>query len=337
MIDKKFMESLVLLLRRATGIGYELKSITSELIKQIYIIIRKKASLNETLAEINTQINEYFELVDESLASSLVNVGEVTIAANQSMKPIAVTKKLINDALNIIMPKSNMSTIDIIKRTKGVTVTSVKNYTIQAYNDGWTSRQLSEALRTTEEQLDRNLDMIARTSVNAVSNHTKMELYKKNDVNRVIFSAHLDSRTSDICKALDQEAFKIEDAPSLPLHPNERSQLVPVLKGEKLNDVYEQINPRPAVVPKNEEIYDDKGLRNAAGTIRKPSRTDRSPLKGVTTNAGDYENWLRTQPKYYQEDIIGVRATKKFREGAKLTDVINIDPLTEDQLSKAIN
>ncbi len=171
-----------------------------------------------------------------------------------------------------------------------------------------------------------------------MASETKRQLYAANldVIDRVLFSATLDSRTSSICKTLDGKVFKIEDAPHLPIHPNERSQLLPILIGEDAEQVKNDLLPRPAVEPKNKEAYDDKGLTTSTGKTRKPSKTNRSPLKGVQSQSNNYEEWLRKQPAYYQDDIIGVKAGKALRRGKNLTDVIKVSPVTSEYLKKAI-
>lgn len=339
-IDRqKMINSTLLLLRRATGISYEMNDLSEAMYRELMqkIDITKPAAQNMT--QINEIIQRHYATMEVALESDLVALAQTAVNVEPWLVPITPTKASVKRALAHVMPGGNVSTLDLIKRTKGVTISSVRNYAIQAYTDSWTHTAFKSAMKNSNTRLDGSLDMIARTSVNAVSNNTKLELYEKNSdlIDRVVFSAFLDSRTSIICRFLDMKAFKLKDAPVLPLHPNERSQLVSVLKEENINDVYEMLQPRPAVEPKNKTAYEKQGLKNRNGKIRKPSKTDRSPLKGTTTKAGNYEAWLRKQPDYYVADIVGVRAGKIFKKGAQLKDVINIDPITQAQLDKAIN
>jgi len=339
MIDQKFMESIIFLLRRATGISYELKDINSDLMNKLIRVIDFKNPTPQVLKKVRKIVTEHYETLNITLMDSLQQVGQSVVLVEANLVPIKVTKRMVRQSLDNIMASTNVSTTELIKRTKGLTVNSTVNFAAQAYQNGWTNKQFIDALRTSEQQLNRHLEMISTTSVNAVSNHTKMELYKKNKdlVNRVLFSAHLDSRTSNICKALDGKVFKLKDAPVLPLHPHERSHLVPILKGEKVDDVLDQIAPRVSVIPKNKEVYDKQGLKTRTGKTRKPSSTNRSPLRSANTNARNYEEWLRKQPKYYQQDILGKKATKAFRKGGHIKDVVKLDPMTRKQLDKAIN
>jgi hypothetical protein len=103
---------------------------------------------------------------------------------------------------------------------------------------------------------------------------------------------------------------------------NCRSSIILIGKNETAQQVRDDIDTRPSVVPKGEEQFDKQGLRTRTGKIRKPSRTDRSPLKGQATHKQTYASWLEVQPKYYQEAILGKAATKEFRSGKSLNSVL---------------
>jgi len=334
-------DQLVLILRRATGIANEM----AKELARLYYDIWKTIDLTDDFQANKKRILKVYSEYDmkSSLNAKLLPIATASIAGAVAVIPelttIPTTKKMVNDSMAIIMPESNISTNDLIARTKGVSQSQVVNYTKQAIDEGWTSRELRKALSVSESSTKKHVDTIARTSVNAVSNNSRMQLYKANDdmIDRVIYSATLDSRTSNHCSVLDGKVFYLEDAPVIPGHPNCRSSYVMLLKGEDAQEVIDDLLPRPAVVPKNEEQYEKQGLTTSTGKTRKPSKTDRSPLKGTQSNSESYESWLRKMPEYYQEDIIGVEATKEFNKGASLKSVINVSPITEKELNKAIN
>jgi SPP1 gp7 family putative phage head morphogenesis protein len=278
-----------------------------------------------------------------SMQTAMIPVAEFTIitaiVSIPALKPIKVTKRLINDSFNNVIGESNITLNQSIAKSKFLSKQTLINNTKQAIDNGWSSKQLADALTVSKEQTIRHTNTIARTSVNAVSNETKAQLYKANNdiVDRVLLSASLDSKTSNICKLLDGKVFKLDKSPKLPLHYNERSQLVPILKNEDSQEVQDRLLPRPEVVPKNEEIYKEKKLKNKNGKTRNPLRSDKSPLKGSTTNALNYEEWIRQQPTYYQNDILGKEGAKKLMNGASLNDAIKTSPLTESLLDDALN
>ena len=329
-------DKIVLILRRATGISEEI----AKLMADAYDDVLQELDLSESYLNNKQKIVEIFSNVDlqKEFNARLVSIGEATVKAHTKLKPIKITKKLVSESLDIVMGEVNASINDLIKRTGSLSVSSVQNYTKQAIDNGWTRKELVSALGKSEKMVKRHIATVATTSVNAVSNSAKLKLYNANSdmIDRVLFSATFDSNTTNICKNLDGKVFKLKDAPQLPLHPNERSHLVNILIGEDAEQVKKDLLPRPAVEPKSKEMYEKLGLTTRTGKTRSASRTDKSPLKGTQSKSENYESWLRKQPAYYQRDIIGVKASKKFRQGARLKDVINTSPITEELLNKAI-
>ena len=120
---------------------------------------------------------------------------------------------------------------------------------------------------------------------------------------------------------------------------NCRSTIILVGKGETAAEVQAGLTPRPAVEAKSKEQMDKQGIRTKGGNYRGASVTDRSPLKGTQTNATTYEGWLKDQPKYYQEKILGISATEEFRSGKSLSAVLKNrnSAINFDSLEEALN
>ncbi|ADL08038.1 minor capsid protein [Thermosediminibacter oceani] len=75
---------------------------------------------------------------------------------------------------------------------------------------------------------------IINTEMARCMTQAQKEVYKSSGVvQKVLFSATLDDRTSQICQNLDGKYFDLDDAPNIPedTHPNCRSTLVPVVEG----------------------------------------------------------------------------------------------------------
>jgi len=105
-------------------------------------------------------------------------------------------------------------------------------------------------------------------------------------------------------------------------------------KDETAQQVRDDIETRPSVVPKSDEqlknktlhtkkSYDDDGNLVRGGKVRKPRRSDVSPLKGQATSKQTYESWLGSQSKLYQEEILGKSAAADFRSGTSLGKVLS--------------
>ena len=312
------LDRMILLMRRAAGMSKEIAKLINNLFKKLTRAINLNKPITENIAEIN-KIFKDIDLSDE-VAEKLLAVSGATVKIYSDLTPIKPTKALINRSLNKVMPDSNQTIKQGIERTENLTKTSVINYTHQAHDNGWTNKELGAALKTTEAQTVRHVQTIANTAVSAAANQTKTELFKANGIDQVIYTATLDGRTSDFCMSMDGKVFDIDDAPSIPAHYNCRSTTVPLMEGENANDVMNELLPRPNVTAKDYNKEDG----------------DYS-LKGGMSQSKNYETWLKKQPAYYQKDIIGVKASKEFRDGKPLKDVIKTSPITEDYLNKALN
>lgn len=73
-------------------------------------------------------------------------------------------------------------------------------------------------------------ETLARTELAHIQTRAAEERYKSYGIKEVEVLVDVDARTCDKCKALVGKKFPINDAPILPLHPNERCCLVPVVK-----------------------------------------------------------------------------------------------------------
>ncbi len=192
------------------------------------------------------------------------------------------------------------------------------------FAQGSTIQQVITAIRGTKKagykdgilSASRNAaETIARTTTNHVSNTARQRTYKSNQdiVEGWVFSATLDSVTSKPCRYNDQLAqdgkvWPIGEGPQPPLHRRCRSSSFPKLKKK-----YD---------------FDIKSTRAQKGAYG----------SGQTKEKG-YLTWLDSQPKWFQEDVLGKAQTKLFREGGlsptqfnKLVNSAQGKPLTLAQI-----
>lgn len=142
----------------------------------------------------------------------------------------------------------------------------------------------------------RHMEGIVRTSVNHIANEGHLQTYRQNEdvLTGVEYTATLDTRTSDICISLDGRRWKLDD-PGLrrpPQHPNCRSVLTPVVDWKGLGLESPPEGGRATGVNK------DLGL--TGGTV--PASTT-------------YPQWLKSQSKAVQNEVLGPAKAKLFREG----------------------
>jgi SPP1 gp7 family putative phage head morphogenesis protein len=130
----------------------------------------------------------------------------------------------------------------------------------------------------------REATTIARTAVNHTANAAREAYYDQNAelIKKVRWLSVLDGRTSAICRARDGETYDVGQGPRPPAHPNCRSTTVAVFKS-----------------------FRDLGL----------DVDDAPGLDGKNPKAISYNDWLRTQPKAFVEDVLGKEKAKVYLDG----------------------
>jgi SPP1 gp7 family putative phage head morphogenesis protein len=193
----------------------------------------------------------------------------------------------------------------------------------------------------------RGAEAVVRTSVNHVSNAARAEVWAANEdiVSGLRWTATLDGRTSEVCRSRDGQVFPLRSGPRPPAHFNCRSLMVAVIDGVAL------VGSRPSVtdtrtrarreVDFHQEAKDKAGEKwktMTAGQRQDAVRAVRT--KWAEENVGrvpaktTYEEWLRRQPKEFQDDVLGPARGALFREGMTLDKFVdgNGKRLTLDQL-----
>lgn len=169
----------------------------------------------------------------------------------------------------------------------------------------------------------RNAEAISRTAVNFIANRARRAFILQNKELFEIeqFLAVLDSRTTPLCRSLDGEQYEVGDGPIPPLHWNCRSTRVPVLDGEVIGN-------RPARAFTQKQLLREFGKANGISA----SSRDALPrgmkgkfdafaairmreLTGTVPAATTYQEWLKSQPAQFQDDILGLTKGKLFRAG----------------------
>ena len=215
--------------------------------------------------------------------------------------------------------------------------------------EGQTPQQLiaaaSAALLTTR----RNAEALTRTAINHVSNKARESVWDANAdiIDGLRWTATLDGRTSPICQSRDGEVAPVGDNPlpagadplnppgaRPPAHFNCRSVMVPIIDGETA------IGDRPFIRdkrrPKQRLADFRKQARLKAGDAWKTmSTTQRNAAIAAerkawaAANVGrvpaktTYEQWLRKQPRQFQNEVLGLERGKLFRQGASLDKFID--------------
>jgi SPP1 gp7 family putative phage head morphogenesis protein len=151
----------------------------------------------------------------------------------------------------------------------------------------------TRALKFTDGVLEisrRSAESLVRTAVNHVTNAAKEALFEQNDdvISKVMWVSVLDNRTTPGCAALDGKSWPLnEPHPTPPRHINCRSVLVPVVKTwRELGIDMDQMSP-----------------------------STRASMNGQVPETITYPQWLKGQPRWVVEDVLGVKKAKLFLDG----------------------
>lgn len=207
---------------------------------------------------------------------------------------------------------------DLIKNFTENEVKRIKQTVRAGHFEGLTNQQLVQKIRGTRagkfkdgilQISTRNAEAIVRTGVQQVANEARSEVARQNSdivIGEQII-ATLDKSTTALCRSLDHRIFKVGEGRRPPFHVNCRSTFIVV------------IDPK----------YAGKGNTNW-----------RASKDGVVANQSYYD-WLKTQSKAFQDDVLGRTRGALFRDGglnaeqfAKLNLNNNFKPMTLDEMRK---
>lgn len=306
--------------------------------------IKKGLAGNASQAQLVAMVHQQIGLLDKNINSILVDQGTVAgeyqaassakylqVLGVANPKTFSVTERFIRNSFRVPMPSQNIAVADLLTGTMAGLDIQLVNITRTAIAQGQTIAKTASFIEDSsgalsDPALKRKSQALARTAITQVANDVRARSFAaESEVEGVLYVATLDHRTSDICKSLDGTFYeKKSEARIPPLHVSCRSTLVPVLKGETLNEVKDQLQ-RPAVEVKSVKELEEKGLRTRYNRIRKPSRRDSSPLKGVVKSKYvTYEEWIKTQPVAYQKKILGTKAFNKLKETGSLKTALGV-------------
>lgn len=216
--------------------------------------------------------------------------------------------------------------------------------------EGQTINQIIQAVAPGLQTTRRNAEALARTAVNSVSNRARQSVWDANEdiIDGLRWTATLDGRTSPICQARDGEVAPVGGNPlppgsdplmppdaRPPAHFNCRSVMVAIIDGEAA------LGERPFVRDRRrpkERLKDFRAdARAKVGDVewKKLSVAQRNKLIAAereawaAANIGrvpaktTYEEWLRKQPKQFQDEVLGREKGALFRQGESLDKFVD--------------
>lgn len=174
----------------------------------------------------------------------------------------------------------------------------------------------------------RNAESVVRTAVNHASNQARETLWEGNEdiIQGLRVTATLDGRTSAVCRALDGKIAPIGDKPlpkgaealkpadkRPPFHVGCRTIMVAIIDGVGI------LGSRPSVTDTRRREDREIDFRAEAKKRGVPIQEVRAEWArenvGQVPAATTYSEWLTSQKKEFQEEVLGKERAELFRSG----------------------
>lgn len=201
-----------------------------------------------------------------------------------------------------------------------------------------TARQIRERFDVSKYYAER----LVRTEVNHFNNEADAMAYEEMDVEKYVFLATLDTRTSTICQSLDNKAFELkkrrvgENFP--PMHPNCRSKTRAYM-GEEIEKTLKR-RARNPITGKNEIVgnisYEEWAKQHGLDkpTLTSGQSVNKNIIQGTTeqkTNVKNLKNAIK--PNIIKDNPFNFKTINSTH--TILDDIGNTDkPICNPNLSK---
>ena len=282
-----------------------------------------------------TVAKQSLELADYEAGFELRSLEKVSAAEYVVPATAAITVAVLNNPLTMLGFGNGQLLEPFAKDMSKKTLDKVAGAIMSGYYEGQTTNQILQAIRGTRAnkfkdgiigEANKTAKMITRTALQHASSQARDEVWKNNAdiVKKVQWVSTLDGRTTSQCRSLDGQIFQenpTRKGPRPPLHINCRSTVV-------------------AVPDARFAFLDDNATRSARKYTAKSEPDSKGKVVSVPADQ-TYYSWLKSQPKKFQESVIGPQRTKLLNDGgltaekfAKLQLNNNFKPITLEEMKK---
>lgn len=182
---------------------------------------------------------------------------------------------------------------------------------------GKKSTELKKSLMERFSVSYHRAETLTRTEIAHIETQAAQDRYKSYGIQQVEILADTDSRTCDICARLDHKKLSINDDMPIPVHPNCRCCIIPVVDKENKENMFDLSKQDKEKLNKINEFYPN-AVKNKRGELEDEIR-EKISLSQTKKNKIDL--------KYYYPD------TPRNREKAKQIQLHN---RYEDQLREKL-
>lgn len=235
---------------------------------------RYKTFLNEVQDTLNNMSKEEYNYLYRSLAN---NINSVTTDTNKSLGiDFNIKNKELDDLLKEPWVTDGKSFSDRIWANKADLKDALDNAVTKGIAEGQSPDFIARAMQTYIKDVPmRRMVALARTETMHFLNVAQFNSYAKAGVTEVNILAAEDERMCDVCERAERDGpYKMNKAPSLPLHTHCRCCYIPVVdsmvssdpKEDKPNDIKSNNTTSKEKVVKPKKAKKESFLLDAAKT-----------------------------------------------------------------------
>ena len=231
--------------------------------------------------ELNRKASRDYDVVKKGISDVYrdfyaINTTDFGLTGVNTVLPNKVLRRLLNQ------PWSGANFSERIWGNTEALGKVLKQEIIQSFIQGISVKDLSDRIQNRFETDRKNTERLVRTELNHALNETTKLSYEEAEIEEYEYLAEIDSRTSDICRELNGQKFKMKDAKAgvnyPPMHPYCRSTTVPVIdyenfgKKKELNIKEEKKSKKDDIIKNNKEWC---GLKNISDKYKKTESIER--------------------------------------------------------------
>jgi len=211
---------------------------------------------------------------------------------------------------------------EYVAKNKGSFIDTVQNTVKKGYINGSTVNEMVNDLRPMVDGiLKRDAEFLIRTGTAFYSNQGRQQMaeHNKHLIAREVPFVTFDNRTSFTCRSIDtlyKEGWPVGESPIgyAPYHFGCRTVILHLVEGQEMPD-----GLRPAVGGKDTKEAREKFEKRENRTGKKPKYRGRKDLDTFDIDrlktSTKYDTWLREQPRWFVDDVLGATRTKLFLDG----------------------
>jgi len=211
---------------------------------------------------------------------------------------------------------------EYVDKNQGSFIDAVQNTVKKGYINGQTVNEMVNDLRPMVDGiLRRDAEFLIRTGTAFYSNQGRQQMaeHNKHLIAREVPFVQFDNRTSSICRSIDahyHDGWPLGENPigMPPFHINCRTIILHLVEGQEMPD-----GLRPAVGGKDTKEAREKFEKRENRTGKKPKYRGRKDLDTFDIDrlktSTKYDTWLREQPRWFVDDVLGATRTKLFLDG----------------------